>query len=244
MVSDQLVERFEQKVALGELGPGSKFPTERVISKEFNVSRSVVREAFARLAERGILISRRGSGAYVADNVHYRAFQVTAQEVSAIEDVIKLLELRLAFEVEMTKLAAERRSADDLLAAKVALEAMDRSINVDESIAADVAFHTAIAQASCNDYYVKFTEFLGVRFVPSRRMYFQDDDPLTHRGCATAINRDHIAIYKAVVDRDTVKAGRCARRHIERSLDRYYDLVRGSVKSTWQARQGAGIDRG
>src|SRR3546814_8840143 len=95
---------------------GSRFPTEKEITETFGVSRTVVREAYSRLAARGLLVSRRGSGAYVPDGAQYRAFQVTAEEIGEIDDVLRLLEMRMGFEVEMADLAARRRTDADLAA--------------------------------------------------------------------------------------------------------------------------------
>lgn len=221
LLADDLVTQFESRIQRGELPPGSRFPTEREITEGFGVSRTVVREAFARLSARGLLVSRRGSGAYVADNARYRAFQVTAEEVAEIADVLKLLEMRRGFEMEMADLAAQRRSAADLAAMQAALDAMDASTDVDTSVAADTAFHGAIAAATGNDYFVRFTDFLGIRFVPSRRMYLQGSDPAVHQGYARLINADHRAIFAAIQAEDAATARRAACRHMDRSIARY-----------------------
>ncbi|MES2337954.1 MAG: FadR/GntR family transcriptional regulator [Pseudomonadota bacterium] len=220
-LADDLVERFEEQIHSGDMPPGSRFPTEKTITEDFGVSRTVVREAFARLAARGLLESRRGSGAYVADGARYRAFQVTADEIREIEDVLRLLEMRMGFEVEMANLAAQRRTEDDLAQMRRSLAAMDSSYDVDGSVAADAAFHAAIARATGNDYYVRFTDFLGVRMIPSRRLYLQDSSPETHQRYAQTINRDHEAIYAAIEAGDPSRARRAARRHMTKSIERY-----------------------
>lgn len=220
-LADSLVQKFEQLIETGELAPGSRFPTEKVITEEFGVSRTVVREAFARLAARGLLISRRGAGAFVADGARYRAFQVTPEEVEAIEDVLKLIEMRMGFEMEMAHLAAERRSEEDLAEMRTTLVAMEQSHDVDGSVAADAAFHAAIARATGNVYYTRFTQFLGIRLIPSRRLYLQADDPLVHTAYAKTINRDHKAIYSAIEAQDPSRARQAARRHMQKSFERY-----------------------
>lgn len=225
LLANDLVEQFETRISRGELPPGARFPTEREVTEGFSVSRTVVREAFARLAARGLLVSKRGSGAYVADHAHYRAFQVTAEDVAEIADVLKLLEMRRGFEMEMADLAAQRRSEADLAAMREALDAMDASTEVDTSVAADNAFHTAIAHATGNDYFVRFTEFLGIRFVPSRRMYLQGSEPKVHQGYARMINRDHRAIFDAIEAQNPAAARRAACRHMDRSIARYTDRM-------------------
>ncbi len=101
------------------------------------------------------------------------------------------------------------------------LAAMDSSYDVDGSVAADAAFHAAIARATGNDYYVRFTDFLGVRMIPSRRLYLQDSSPETHQRYAQTINRDHEAIYAAIEAGDPSRARRAARRHMTKSIERY-----------------------
>lgn len=220
-LADDLVQRFEEQIETGDMPPGSRFPTEKAITEDFGVSRTVVREAYSRLAARGLLVSRRGSGAYVADGAQYRAFQVTPDEIGNIGDVLQLLEMRMGFEVEMADLAAQRRTSPDLAAIRAALTAMDESTDVDSSVAADTEFHAAIARATANPYFIRFTQFLGVRLVPSRQLYLQGSDASQHQRYARTINRDHQAIYAAIDAGDAAAARRAARRHIEKSIARY-----------------------
>lgn len=145
-------------------------PTENALAVQFQVSRTVVREAFARLAARGLIVSRRGSGAYVANEAMYRAFQVTAGEIANLQDVVALLELRVGFEAEMAELAALRHTPAQLDAIACALHIMKQAGHVDHAAAADAAFHAAIAEVTGNPYFIRFTEFLGVRLVPSRQL--------------------------------------------------------------------------
>lgn len=226
-LADDLVRRFEERIEAGAMPPGSRFPTEKAMAEDFGVSRAVVREAYSRLSARGLLVSRRGSGAYVADGAHYRAFQITAEDVGAIDDLLNLLEMRMGFEAEMADLAARRRTDADLAALRAALAAMAESRDVDASIAADAAFHAAIASATGNPHFLRFTQFLGVRLVPSRRLYLRGDDPVRHQHHAHGINRDHQAIYAAIAAGDPDAARRAARAHIDRSIDRYRMLKEG-----------------
>lgn len=226
-LADDLVRRFERRIASGDLAPGARYPTEKAITEDFGVSRTVVREAFARLAARGLLVSRQGSGAYVPADARYQAFQVTADDVRDLDDVLKLFEMRVAMETEMADLAARRRDEADLAAMRASLEAMAASTDVDASIAADTAFHAAIARATRNGHFLRFTDFLGVRLVPQRRLYFHSDDAAIHQSYARTINRDHEAIYAAIEARDPARARRAARRHMEKSAERHRAMVAG-----------------
>src|SRR5262245_54087579 len=61
----ELAEHFERAILSGELAPGDLLPSERIISAQRKVSRSVVREALGRLASLGLVESRHGSGTKV-----------------------------------------------------------------------------------------------------------------------------------------------------------------------------------
>lgn len=223
-LADDLVARFRSDIESGVLAPGDRFPTEKVITEDFGVSRTVVREAFARLAAQGLLESRRGSGAYVAENARYRAFQVMPEDLAAIEDVLKLLEMRTALETEMAALAAERRTADDLEMLERLLAEMEVSEDGAQSMVIDRAFHAAIAGATRNDYYVRFADFLGLRLIPSRALYLVGEGAMKPQEYARVINADHRAIYHAIAARDADAAREAARRHMRSSYERYAAL--------------------
>src|SRR3978361_1922420 len=86
-LADQLVSDFERRVLSGELPPGSRLPSEKAVVDSTGVSRTVVREAFARMSAKGLLVSRRGSGAYVAESARYQAFQITRDELGEVDDL-------------------------------------------------------------------------------------------------------------------------------------------------------------
>jgi DNA-binding FadR family transcriptional regulator len=226
-LADALVEDLERRVMSGELPPGARFPTEAAMVASAGVSRTVVREAFARLAASGLLESRRGSGAYVAPGARYRAFQITAEELREIDDIHRLFEMRTPLEIEMAALAAERHDAADLQAMRGAIEAMLRSEDVDAAVAADTAFHAAVAAATRNDYFTRFTQFLGVRLVPPRTQYLRTPDTSSRRRYVAEIAADHQAIFDAVADGDAAAARAAASRHMSNSHDRH-ELMRAT----------------
>lgn len=220
-LADELVLQLERQIDSGELPPGSRFPTEKVITGSAGVSRTVVREAFARLAARGLLESRRGSGAYVSAGARYRAFQVAPEEMQEVKDVIKLLEIRMALETEMADLAARRRTDSDIATLRQCLDQIAAAEDVEGSVDADAAFHAAIARATQNDYYSRFMDFLGIRLVPRRALYLRDQSAAAHVSYARSIQRDHEAIFTAIAAGDPAAARRAARRHMQKSLERH-----------------------
>ncbi|KQV56905.1 MULTISPECIES: FadR/GntR family transcriptional regulator [unclassified Caulobacter] len=224
---DELFDDFAGRIRSGRLTPGERLPTEKVLAQELAVSRTVVREAVARLTAHGLTVPKQGSGVFVADSPRYEAFQVTPEELSALEDVMKLLEMRVAIEAEMAALAAERRGSADIEALYVHLMAMSPDTpTVDETVDADVAFHRALARATGNQYFERFIDFLGLRLVPPRKVYLAGRDEVAHRDYLRGIWKEHEAIYNAVEKGDPEAAGLAARLHMTLSLERHAERLK------------------
>jgi GntR family transcriptional repressor for pyruvate dehydrogenase complex len=224
-LADALFSKLEARILSGAMPPGARFPSQKEIAEQERVSRTVVREAVARLEAQGCAISRQGSGVFVPEAVRYRAFQVTPEELSELSDVIKLLEMRLAIETEMAALAAARRTMDDVSAMREALRRMaEVTRDPAASAEADACFHMAIARATQNVYYVRLVDFLGLRLVPPRSLYLRDQPQDAHRSYAAKVNAEHEAILDAIVRMDASRARAAARRHMQESLSRHSQL--------------------
>jgi GntR family phosphonate transport system transcriptional regulator len=61
-----IAEALRGEIDAGQRRPGDRLPTEAALSRRFGVNRHTVRRALARLAEEGLVYSRRGAGAFVA----------------------------------------------------------------------------------------------------------------------------------------------------------------------------------
>lgn len=237
-LADILFAKLKADILSGTMDPGTKLPPQKDIAEREEVSRTVVREAVARLEAQGYAVSRQGSGVYVADGAHYQAFQVTRDELSEIADIIKLLEMRLAIETEMAGLAAARRDQQDIAAMRTAFKRM-REVSDDPqaSAQADAQFHMAIARATKNDHFVRFIEFLGVRLVPPRSLYLRDQPDNAHQDYAAKVHDEHEAVLNAIVRMDIEGARNAARQHMQESLMRHSELgdlisADGSAEST------------
>ncbi len=64
-LSDEIAREIAQAISEGRYQPGQVLPSERKLSKQFNVSRPVLREALRILEIQSLIDIRHGSGAYV-----------------------------------------------------------------------------------------------------------------------------------------------------------------------------------
>src|SRR5215470_3815297 len=102
-----LVERLSAEIVSGRLAAGARLPTEQELIASAGVSRTVVREAIAALRAEGLVVTRQGAGAFVADGSR-RPFKIEPSEPGSLAEILALMELRTAIEVEAAGLAAER----------------------------------------------------------------------------------------------------------------------------------------
>ncbi|WP_132266652.1 FadR/GntR family transcriptional regulator [Novosphingobium sp. PhB57] len=224
-LADILYAKLEEEIISGVIPAGSKLPAQKDIAEREEVSRTVVREAVARLEAQGFAVARQGSGVYVSETAQYRAFQVTKEELSELSDVIKLLEMRQAIEAEMAGLAAARRTQADIAEMRAALRRM-REVGDDPAASAQVdsEFHLAIARATQNDYFVRFIQFLGVRLVPPRSLYLRDQSEDVHHAYVGKVSDEHEALLEAIIRMDIEGARLAARLHMQESLIRHSEL--------------------
>ncbi|MDD0975310.1 FadR/GntR family transcriptional regulator [Pseudomonas fontis] len=217
---DTLVERvvgaIRAEIDSGRLAAESRLPTEQQLAEQLNVSRSVVREAVAQLKADGVLIARRGLGSYISQTPNGTVFRFPSAQGRS-PDLVQMFEVRLWIETQAASIAAQRRDAADLARMRTALKVMqDKRSEFDIAAAADVEFHRAIADASKNDYFVAFHDFLRGQLAAARKTAWENSAKLLVGGSADAI-REHEALYQAIADGDRLAAAACAEAHLRAS---------------------------
>ncbi|HEX2827649.1 MAG TPA: FadR/GntR family transcriptional regulator [Burkholderiales bacterium] len=217
-LTDQLSSAMTERIAAGVFAPGSRLPTEQALSSEFGVSRTVVREAISRLKSEGLVETRQGSGAFVAQSKLGIPFRIDPVSVESFGATVDILELRLAVESEAAALAAERASADQLAAIRRALDAVRAAFERgDDGVDEDLAFHRAIAEATHNSKYVDLAEFLE-RYV---RRQIQITGGRTARASRMGETQsEHRKIFEAIAARDGDAARASAREHFRKGIER------------------------
>ncbi|MES2144040.1 MAG: FCD domain-containing protein [Pseudomonadota bacterium] len=153
-LSSSVVRQIELLILRGVLRPGERLPAERELADRLGVSRPSLRDAVADLQDKGLLVTRPGSGIFVAD-VLGSAFsdglvRLFAAHQEAVFDYI-------SFRRDMEGLAAERAatygSDTDLRVIGMILARMeaahDKRDPGDEA-ELDAAFHLSIIEASHN----------------------------------------------------------------------------------------------
>ena len=181
------------------LEPGDKLPSERMLSEKFEVSRSNVREAIQKLELYGLLKSRPQSGTFVA-NIGVTALNGMIEDSLRLNepDFKSLVETRILLELKTSRLAAIRRTKEDLVQLEEALQAYKTKVlNGDDAVQEDLLFHLAIAKASGNSTMNTFMLIITPEIITNFEKYHVCDKGLAQEGIA-----EHEEIYDAILKQD------------------------------------------
>ncbi len=153
-------EQIGQQIDQEGYRPGDRLPTEREYAERFDVSRTVVREAFIMLELAGRVEVRKGSGTYVCKPDETLARSTAPSTHGPAEDIgpFELLKARQVVESAVAAAAAELVTPADIRALSALLaqerQALETSPGGQEMTnapdQADQAFHLLIARASQN----------------------------------------------------------------------------------------------
>jgi GntR family transcriptional regulator, transcriptional repressor for pyruvate dehydrogenase complex len=225
-LAEAVVERIELEISGGRLRPGARLPTEQEIMAAMGVSRTVVREAIAALRARGFVVTRQGAGAFVNADASKRPYVIDPEGLGSLRQVIEVLELRMAVEVETAALASQRASLMQIKAIRLAQHAFGQAIERGKrGIIEDFAFHRAIAIATGNSRFTEFLEFLGRIIIPRQSIRTFVGRPTELRSYLRRIEKEHDAILAAIEGRSPVEARRAMRQHLSKSCERYRQLA-------------------
>ncbi|MBL0936808.1 MAG: FadR family transcriptional regulator [Rhizobiaceae bacterium] len=217
-LADTVANLLRREISHGRYKPAEKLPTEHKLSEMYGVSRAIIREALGRLKQDGLVRSRQGAGAYVAEDGSpiFRLIVGDGQDMSEVQHVVELL---VAFEAAASGLAAIRRTNEQLTAIRAQFDAMERAIEAGESgIDEDVAFHRAIIQATGNPVFQDMFNFLSTRvrtFIGIART-----NSARYQGVTKKVQEEHSAILEAIVEGSEEKARAAAALHLHNAARR------------------------
>ncbi|EHP40364.1 GntR family transcriptional regulator [Cupriavidus basilensis OR16] len=212
-LTDTVAEQLLEKIDSGAFGRGDKLPTEAVLSEEFGVSRTVIREAIARLRHEGVVEARQGSGVFVTEQAGIRPLRIDYTDVATLESVLHIVELRRAIEAEVAAQAARDRTDASMMAIDAALARIDAEEAAGgDGVAADVAFHRTIAEATGNPFFLKTLAFLSQYLETATRVTRTNE--ARRADFSRQVREEHQAIVAAIRAGDALAARNAAETHM------------------------------
>ncbi|AUW59626.1 GntR family transcriptional regulator [Sphingobium sp. SCG-1] len=152
-LSDHAYSGIVELIKSEELEVGDRLPSEARLAEMFSVSRAIVREALIRLGSDGITEARRGAGSFVKSRPSDRltAFMPLAEMPATLGSY----EVRFVLEAEAARLAATRRSSQEMAHIEEGFMLLKRAIMSDAlAHVEDMELHRRIAQATGNPAFI------------------------------------------------------------------------------------------
>lgn len=211
-IQKQIIAQIKALINNKNYEPGDKLPSERMLAEKFLVTRSNIRDSIQTLEFYGLVKSIPQSGTFVAD------IGITALN-GMIDDILnlpspnfkELVEARIFLELKGVKLAALRRTEDDLTHLENALAAYsDKVIRGDDALQEDLLFHLAIAKASRNPTLNTFMLKITPEIITNFEKHHVCDKDTAFKGI-----QEHKDVLDAIRSMDTAEAKNAMKRHFK-----------------------------
>lgn len=216
-----VLNELVQSIVTGEFGPGDLLPPESVISVQFGVSRTVIRETMKRLQEKGMITVAQGRGTHVNPSTSWNVLDPSVLSAMISNDstlgvLDDLSVVRGALEAAMA--AAAARTVDDDARTLLQENLAEMTACVDDSAAfreADLRFHRSVMALADNGLAENIARVLIEHAVGSDR--FTGVDPAHAFELTLA---EHAAILEAISAGDEEAARIAMSEHILGSWSR------------------------
>lgn len=175
--SDVVLAVLVDAIRGGAFAPGDMLPKERDLAERLEISRPVLRQAFAVLRSAGVVSSRRGPGGGTVVESLENLNQVLAHiEGETRFELRQVLEVRRANDLYAALLCSQRATeADFELLRKLVEDLPNHLESVRSAIQADRRFHLMVAEKSDNAMLINI-----LRDVYSRMTVLRDPYPYGH----------------------------------------------------------------
>lgn len=219
-LSDQIYDMVYQRIVTGQYPARSKLPSEPELAREFQASRTVVREALSALREDGFIVSQERVGSFVTQPEDQH--QLRFLPLGSLADVERCFVFRSSLEGEGAFFAARNATSTDIRDIEEAATRLERSADAgDRSVDLDFAFHLCVATASHNPYFLTTFRSLinhirtGMNICRSLSLV----QPERH---VNQMKAEHRALVDTIVAHDAEAARAAMRHHLDASRQRVF----------------------
>jgi len=211
----QVEDQIRAAIRSGVVKTGQKLPTEVALSRDFGVSRTTVREALRSLVADGLIekVPGAGGGSFVRMLDSHSFGIELGQDIENLLRVGSIVyyeaaDVRRMLEVPCVRLAAEHRTDEEAAELREIVD-KQKTLSYDDPRVPelDVRFHSLIGKASGNRVAAAFVDALH-----------RVTEPVHHLDLDAEVGRrtvrQHMAIVRAVEERDPAAAERAMVEHL------------------------------
>ncbi len=215
-LTEKAQKQVEALIVNGTLKAGDRLPSERELTEQLKVSKTVIREAVRSLVAKGLLDVRVGSGMYVravsSDIMKEPMSLLLRSNVLQPNDVF---EVRESLEVTIAGLAAGRASESDLAAMAANIKALQSTqLSAADYAELDVEFHRLLVKAAGNLLFAFLLDSLNDVMIEVRLRAFNIDEGKTVENAL----QEHLHIFDRVKAHDVEGARAAMQKHLTQGL--------------------------
>jgi DNA-binding FadR family transcriptional regulator len=220
--NQQVARALGIEIVTGVYAAGDKLPGEAEILERFDISRTVLREAFKILSAKGLIVSKTRVGTKVLPRTSWNLFDpdvLSWQVAEGIDEKLRLdlTEFRSVIEPAAAAQAADRATEDEIAELRRLAQAMRSATATRAAYAeADLEFHKAIGTASGNEFMRGISAVIETALVASFTLSSPVDEAEEHEVSV----RGHEAIVDAIAARDPDGAAAAMRAIIRHGAQR------------------------
>ncbi|WP_096187472.1 FadR/GntR family transcriptional regulator [Evansella halocellulosilytica] len=205
-LSKQVIDEIIDLLMTGQLQPGDRIPSEMELMEICDVSRPVIREALTSLEVMGIVNRKTRNGTFFSDKIGSKPFSMML--ALSASDLPSILETRVALELGLVTLAAEKITDEELEQLWRTIEVME-ALPTEDSTEIDMEFHKIIAHSARNPLFEGIVDALQ-----NFHQKILSHIPLEERNLKQTLAY-HVDIYNALKKRDPIDAYNCMYRHLD-----------------------------
>jgi len=201
-------ENLKKKIISGLLQPGEPL-NEGILSKEFKISKTPIREALQRLERDGFVEDIPGRGCFVSR--------------ISFQDIKELFEIREILECEVVKRAALRGDPEKIEAVRKKFDSLESNgdRNPRSQFKAGDRIHTYIVESFGNNRLNEIYRRI-IEHVERMRIHFFNQPRGERSGQSY---EEHLEILDALIARDPVRAENAIRNHLRNSIEFYRNII-------------------
>lgn len=200
--------QLRQAILEGGYAHGEKIPAERQLAHAYGASRTTIRAALGQLEQERLVSRRVGSGTFV----NFRA-PSDAEDIAEQTSPVELIEVRLAIEPHMVRLAVLNATARDIDRLAEAMTRMaDGSNDAETFTELDEQFHLVIAEATRNPLMLWL--YRQINLVRTHSQWNEMKDKILTPARISEYNEQHRALFDAIRARDVESAVAIVTNHL------------------------------
>lgn len=225
--AELIISQIRGLISSGVLRPGQRLPSERVLSERFGVGRGHVRDALRKLEFYGIVKTLPQSGTVVED-MGVNALEGLITNIIGLKetDFETLMEVREVLEVQAARLAALRRTPEQMAEIRKAFHDHEQMVERGEAgYEEDPLFHLKVAEASGNQV---LRSLVGL-FTPDIIRLTQSHGTCREERFRVALE-EHRGVLVGIEKQDPEAAAQAMANHIVKSLQQYRYLLGGIAR--------------